>query len=167
MTEDQLTVLVTKARGKFVELRQEPPDGCSMERFIARELLPLYTAHEAGTQERGKKKISPDCPCMNDGGSPRGDCPACRAGTQEPVAWQDIARTLCAVDGHGFLDECDASKREAYKVRAQAVAALYAEPASHDATRAPRQQAKMARMILQKRGMFKTSIDSVEEYQGE
>lgn len=39
LTEDQLTILVTKARGKFVNLGQETLDGCSMERFIARELL--------------------------------------------------------------------------------------------------------------------------------
>jgi hypothetical protein len=39
LSEDALTVAITKAREKFVDLGQEPLDGCSMERFIARELL--------------------------------------------------------------------------------------------------------------------------------
>lgn len=39
MSEDELTSLIAKAREKFIDLGQEPLDGCSMERFIARELL--------------------------------------------------------------------------------------------------------------------------------
>lgn len=50
MTENELTVLVTKARGEFVELGQEPLDGCSMERFIARKLRAALSISPAPTE---------------------------------------------------------------------------------------------------------------------
>ena len=48
------------------------------------------------------------------------------AGRAEPVAWQDIAKTLCRVDGKGLFDDCLPAKQKTYRIRAQAIAALYA-----------------------------------------
>lgn len=39
ISEDDLTKVIATVREKFIDLGQEPSDGCSMERFIARELL--------------------------------------------------------------------------------------------------------------------------------
>lgn len=45
-----------------------------------------------------------------------------------PDGWQDVAETLCAVDGNGFLQDTTVTMQSAYEIRGKAVAALYASP---------------------------------------
>lgn len=84
--------------------------------------------------------------------------------TGEPVAW------LSEYDGHTDATTDPDTVRIWRETLNRKITPLYAAPASGDVRAAviePRSQIKMARWLLQKRGMFKTSIDQIEEYQGE